>query len=514
MDVVAHFSLSQRPFQRSGAADAFSSAAFSAAREAVLQAIACGQSPVLLFGEAGSGKSALLETLAGDVAASGRTAQLFLNPRLAHGSDLTGVDVALVDEFDTLSAQAMADVVQAAGRSDTLLIIAGLDPAVAPGRSALVGLDLLRRAEAVAFLQNRSGAAGRPDLIAAAAVDAIVDNAGGNPRLLQMLAGKALMHAMLDGERQVLVAHVEEAIRESVGALPGRPRFAAPALESTTAVEAAPPAPTGTVFAAAAAAATAATVPAEGGAGQVPPADHTTPAESLAPPVETTVAAADNDIGMDWPFPPRASEAEADVPPRRSRWMLAAGSIAVAGLGAVAVAIATGRIDTDSVRRWGAARTSIAAAWISSLRTPASPQQTSAPVPVSVSAADSEPMPPATVAENPGLTPDAASEAARPGFSVTVAAPPTGAAAEAEPAASAPPVPGPGTPGFQAAQPRQPSIAAAQRAGIPVREDAQPARAEATATAPLELFRAAPPPIASTPQPPQTVDVDGIVDNQ
>jgi MSHA biogenesis protein MshM len=83
-------------------------------------------------------------------------------------------------------------------------------------------LRILDLKETTRYLNERlavAGYRGEP-LFAPAAVRRLVHDSGGIPRLLNILAHKALMAAYGEGRRQVMTRHVQRAQRDTEGALP------------------------------------------------------------------------------------------------------------------------------------------------------------------------------------------------------------------------------------------------------------------------------------------------------
>lgn len=181
---------------------------FEAARARLLSLLRAGERPILLTGDAGTGKSLLLRAIEAELGAEGREVR-----RLDRG-DLLGpeesAEIILVDEAARTDPETVADLL---GRG-VLLVLALLPDDIErlglPDTAPTIILERLSAAEAHEFLAHHPRLKGRP--IRDGARDAIVHAAQGLPRWLAVLAGAAVMEADLDGSEMVERRHAGSAI--------------------------------------------------------------------------------------------------------------------------------------------------------------------------------------------------------------------------------------------------------------------------------------------------------------
>lgn len=222
MDVVSHFDLKHPLFSGYGGAGLYRSAALVRACDALLAAVLACESPIVLTGAAGVGKSALLGEVARQLAARGNKTAQFSSPARAIAGNLPIVNVALIDEADSADRARIAAIVETAARHGTTLIFSALDSANVGDAVRCVRLSPMDTNDAYDFVLDAAMQANRPDLFSAAAQESIVAASHGLPRLLKRIVGAAAMEAMFEGSSIVEARHVARAVRAS-GALPPPP---------------------------------------------------------------------------------------------------------------------------------------------------------------------------------------------------------------------------------------------------------------------------------------------------
>ena len=188
----------------------------------VMREIGLGTPVIVVVGPAGTGKTLLLEIIERACSAKGMSVRRVDRGDLADMALDGWSDLLLVDEADslcdtTLQALASQDGKKAAG----ILVLARHQPYAAPlGEKVapvIVNLTRLAQADARTYIVQRATRAGRPDLFAPEALDALVDAACGSPRLVRSIGGLALFFAVNDRAPQIAAKHVTAAVAAQIG---------------------------------------------------------------------------------------------------------------------------------------------------------------------------------------------------------------------------------------------------------------------------------------------------------
>lgn len=184
---------------------------WTTARETALALVTAGPCLIVLLGPPGSGKSALLRSLATALCERGQDVCLldFDDSR----PDLGRADVVLVDEADRISEVRLDELSRRGGRPVVLAVLptSGERFRHYPGVT-MVRLASLSPDQACAFISGRLAQLGLPmACLTEAAWAELVAHARGVPRLLIALLGLSLFVAGEDGARQVAGTHVQRA---------------------------------------------------------------------------------------------------------------------------------------------------------------------------------------------------------------------------------------------------------------------------------------------------------------
>ena len=188
----------------------------------VMREIGLGTPVIVVVGPAGTGKTLLLEIIERACSAKGMSVRRVDRGDLADMALGEWSDLLLVDEADslcdtTLQALTSQDGKKAAG----ILVLARHQPYAAPlGEKVapvIVNLTRLAQADARTYIVQRATRAGRPDLFAPEALDALVDAACGSPRLVRSIGGLALFFAVNDRAPQIAAKHVTAAVAAQIG---------------------------------------------------------------------------------------------------------------------------------------------------------------------------------------------------------------------------------------------------------------------------------------------------------
>jgi hypothetical protein len=185
------------------------------------------QTPVVLVtGDASTGKTLLVDMTARTCSEMGLSVERVDRGDLVHMTRGQQVDVLLVDEANSIP-DSMLDALLAEGdkKAATTTVFLGLPSCVngfafSDVHPVIVELTPLPQSDARNYLIECASGAGLPDLFATEALDLIVNNALGSPRLLRSLASFAFFRAACDGASQIGIGHAESAF---VAQNPSRP---------------------------------------------------------------------------------------------------------------------------------------------------------------------------------------------------------------------------------------------------------------------------------------------------
>ncbi|GIL39019.1 hypothetical protein [Roseiterribacter gracilis] len=220
-----HAAAARDPFRPRAATSApFPSLAFERARADATASLARGVSRVAITGPAGVGKSALLTQLARDVAAAGDIAWLRPPAMIAPNAA-----TLLVDEIDHLDATTRASLLARA--HGTRMLVAGIEDPDPTDDTVTVQLAPLEPEEVRPYVEHRLRTAGLDlDLFDDDAIRRIGTAASRIPRVIDVLAGRALFAARLDEADTVTAIHARQAIEEHASLLAAASSHVEPAL--------------------------------------------------------------------------------------------------------------------------------------------------------------------------------------------------------------------------------------------------------------------------------------------
>jgi hypothetical protein len=210
MSFVSQLKLSHDPFARDGACPL---GPLRAAFERLMRHIELGAAEILVAGPAGSGKTFLLDIVEESCRERALSVLRIERGDLAHTAIGKCADVLLVDEADFVDEAALKRIRSDPEAYKTIVFACRAPRGVGDGGvPAVVKVTALTPQEARAFLVDRATAAGRPDLFAPEAVDALVDGTSGIPRLLRSVGALALFFAAYEGAGKVGADHVAKAL--------------------------------------------------------------------------------------------------------------------------------------------------------------------------------------------------------------------------------------------------------------------------------------------------------------
>jgi hypothetical protein len=457
MDAVTHFSLKAPLFRPAADGRPFGGAAFDSALREIVDSVHRCETPVVLTGPAGVGKSVLAAAVAHRLAASGVKVAVFAGPAsVILGEVLVGV--VLVDEADTASPARLLEIADAAKRRGATAVFVARDATRVEQAARVVRLAPMSRQESCDFLLDAAARSGRPDLFTPAAQDAVAAAARGIPRVLKRIANEAALEAMFEGGDGVEARHVRSVAAAHATLLPRE-------VDYVDTPRAGPAPATGTM--------PRRTAPTDVGdagdlASDVDPDD-----DAVAAPPPSALSSRSRFAGLD------------------ARGIVAgAAALALLVVAAAVYAIETGGAD----RLVALARASI--------------EQRPAPLPASVE------LPPSTAPDTAiAIVDDVAA-------TTPIVDPAASLAAEIVPidiepideVFAAPALPDPATPGYRPPSPALPTIAAARRAGIATTQDRDERHVsiDAPATS-IDIGQTAP--LASDDVTLDPVDVDMAIEN-
>ncbi|HEY4266399.1 MAG TPA: hypothetical protein VGM72_13865, partial [Micropepsaceae bacterium] len=176
--------------------------------DALVSRIDAGEAVLVLNGPAGSGKTFLLDMIDRFYSGRGSCVRRVTHGDLAHMALGARCDLLLVDEADSLDQATIQGLLSNAGAArPSSVLFACVSPVIAASiakdDSSLLELTLFAPADARSFLLERTGGAGRPDLLEPEALDALIAGSGGSPQLLQSIGGHALFLASYDRSARI-----------------------------------------------------------------------------------------------------------------------------------------------------------------------------------------------------------------------------------------------------------------------------------------------------------------------
>src|SRR6266567_1429939 len=177
---------------------------------------------VVVCGNAGAGKTLLMNMIARSCTEMGLCARQIDRGDLMHLAFGQYADVLLIDEADSISDSTLHALTSAgANNSTTTMIFLCLPSNVrrftaSGGRAVIIELAPLMHSDARNYLLERATSAGRPDLFDADALDLLIDGARGSPRVLRSIASLSFFAAAVDGSARIARRHVADALASQI----------------------------------------------------------------------------------------------------------------------------------------------------------------------------------------------------------------------------------------------------------------------------------------------------------
>jgi hypothetical protein len=174
---------------------------------------------VVVSGRAGTGKSLLMEMTARACLARGMSVRREARGDLVDPARADRCDVLLVDEADVLPSGTLHALLAAGRQTRPASLVFICLPTSVPrfdgiGKSpALVELGPMSANDARTYLQERAATIGRPDLFTPEAINLVIGQSRGLPRLLRQNASLAFFAAASEGRANILAQHVIQGLQ-------------------------------------------------------------------------------------------------------------------------------------------------------------------------------------------------------------------------------------------------------------------------------------------------------------
>ena len=186
------------------------------------------QTPIIaVVGSAGTGKSLLADMTARACVDMGLTVRRIDSGDQVYALLGTKSDVLLIDQTDSMSVTSLQILLSPTGKNTaTTMVFMCLPSCVGQvsfsgGDRATVELTPLSLSDARNYLNERAASIGRANLYSPEALDLVIDDSRGLPRLLRSIAHQAYWAAASEGALQIGVQHVSNT-SGSQGVEPGK----------------------------------------------------------------------------------------------------------------------------------------------------------------------------------------------------------------------------------------------------------------------------------------------------
>ncbi|HYK78841.1 MAG TPA: hypothetical protein VEU95_04395 [Micropepsaceae bacterium] len=221
MHAAEHLQLQTNPFT-ANASGARLGRPLQAALGEVIRQIGLEAPLVVVCGNAGAGKTLLMNMIARSCTDMGLCARQIDRGDLMHVAFGQCADVLLIDEADSITESTLHTLISAGANTSTTTMVFLCLPSNARrftssgGRAVIIELAPLMHADARNYLLERATSAGRPDLFDADALDLLIDGARGSPRVLRSIASLSFFAAAVDGSARIARKHVADALASQI----------------------------------------------------------------------------------------------------------------------------------------------------------------------------------------------------------------------------------------------------------------------------------------------------------
>jgi hypothetical protein len=229
MHAAGHLQLQTNPFT-ANASGARIGRPLQAALGEVIRQIGLEAPVVVVCGNAGTGKTLLINMIARACTDMGLCARQIDRGDLMHVAFGQCADVLLIDEADSIPESTLHTLISpGANTSTTTMVFLCLPSNVrrftsSGGRAVIIELAPLTHADARNYLLERATSAGRPDLFEADALDLLIDGSHGSPRVLRSIASLAFFAAVVDCSPRIGAKHVADALASQIHCEPPKSR--------------------------------------------------------------------------------------------------------------------------------------------------------------------------------------------------------------------------------------------------------------------------------------------------
>ena len=221
MYAADHLQMQMNPFT-ANASGARLGRPLQAALGEVIRQIGLEAPVVVVCGNAGAGKTLLMNMIARSCTDMGLCARQIDRGDLMHLAFGQCADVLLVDEADSITESTLHALISAGSNTSTTTMIFLCLPSnvrrftSSGGRAVIIELAPLMHSDARNYLLERATSAGRPDLFDADALDLLIDGARGSPRVLRSIASLSFFAAAVDGSARIARKHVADALASQI----------------------------------------------------------------------------------------------------------------------------------------------------------------------------------------------------------------------------------------------------------------------------------------------------------
>jgi type II secretory pathway predicted ATPase ExeA len=221
MHAAEHLKMQTNPFT-ANASGARLGRPLQAALGEVIRQIGLEAPVVVVCGNAGAGKTLLINMIARSCTDMGLCARQIDRGDLMHAAFGQRADVLLIDEADSITESTLHTLISAGANTSTTTMVFLCLPSNARrftssgGRAVIIELAPLMHADARNYLLERATSAGRPDLFDADALDLLIDGARGSPRVLRSIASLSFFAAAVDGSTRIARKHVADALASQI----------------------------------------------------------------------------------------------------------------------------------------------------------------------------------------------------------------------------------------------------------------------------------------------------------
>ena len=229
MHAADHLKLETNPFT-ANASGARLGRPLQAALGEVIRQIGLEAPVVVVCGNAGTGKTLLINMIARACADMGLCARQIDRGDLMHVAFGQCADVLLIDEADSITESTLHTLISPGAKTSTATMVFLCLPSnvrrftSSGGRAVIIELAPLTHADARNYLLERATSAGRPDLFEPDALELLIDGAHGSPRVLRSIASIAFFAAAVGDSPRIGARHVADALASQIHCEPPKSR--------------------------------------------------------------------------------------------------------------------------------------------------------------------------------------------------------------------------------------------------------------------------------------------------